>query len=562
MIGGTAVTITGSRLATTTTVNFGTTAAAFTIVDDSRIDATAPAHKLGTVKVQFTTGEGLSPKTPATVYQYLGPALSGVSPAAGPVAGGGTVTLTGSRLSVATQVMFGRIPATSFTIVDDSTIQAVAPPQDWARRVQVVVATAEGATAQTAASRYVYQGPAVTGVSPAMGPAAGGTVVTLTGSRLSGTSAVMFGATPAAAFTVVNDSTIRATSPARPAGTAHVLVTTAEGGSRATRADLFASQIPTIDALSPATGNLAGGTVVRIAGRGLLGTSSVLFGGTPAAFTEVDDHTLVAVSPAYAAAKVARIQVVTPSGANRNSAANRYTYSNNGPANRAPVPGTDRLSLDLRNTPSGSSFDLLGNDSDPDGDLLWASGSGIWTLDGSSEPAGNFSIDPDGTLHLDPGTNPIGPVQQLEDGQTATATLHYTVTDSATSAVGDITVLVTGRYDPLVQLCPMIWPSNVRLNFNDPNPTLFDARDCFRDPEYPQGLGFLDGIQHLWTATSTGTVPFNPAFSHSSAPRTFTVLNSEWGFDSTCTVELKVLSTRGKAPLTVSTEFIVTEVEQ
>jgi len=55
--------------------------------------------------------------------------------------------------------------------------------------------------------------PIVTGLDPSSGPAAGGTPVVITGSRFTGATAVHFGATPAASFTVISDSEIVAVSP-------------------------------------------------------------------------------------------------------------------------------------------------------------------------------------------------------------------------------------------------------------------------------------------------------------------------------------------------------------
>ena len=70
----------------------------------------------------------------------------------------------------------------------------------------------------------------MTAVSPASGPAAGGTSVTITGTNLTGATAVNFGATPAATFTVNTATQITATSPAG-SGTVNITVTTPAGTS-------------------------------------------------------------------------------------------------------------------------------------------------------------------------------------------------------------------------------------------------------------------------------------------------------------------------------------------
>ena len=61
---------------------------------------------------------------------------------------------------------------------------------------------------------------------PITGPAGGGTTVTLRGIGLTGATAVRFGGVAAASFTVVDDTTITAVTPAEGAGTVDVEVTT------------------------------------------------------------------------------------------------------------------------------------------------------------------------------------------------------------------------------------------------------------------------------------------------------------------------------------------------
>ena len=63
------------------------------------------------------------------------------------------------------------------------------------------------------------------GLSPTSGPAAGGTLVTITGTGFTGATAVDFGTTPATNLTVVSDTTITADSPAG-TGVVNVTVTT------------------------------------------------------------------------------------------------------------------------------------------------------------------------------------------------------------------------------------------------------------------------------------------------------------------------------------------------
>jgi hypothetical protein len=80
--------------------------------------------------------------------------------------------------------------------------------------------------------------PTITAIAPTSGPAAGGTGVTLTGTGFTGATAVTFGSTPAASFSVSSDTSISAVSPAG-TGTVDVTVTTPGGTSATTSADQF-----------------------------------------------------------------------------------------------------------------------------------------------------------------------------------------------------------------------------------------------------------------------------------------------------------------------------------
>ena len=117
-------------------------------------------------------------------------------------------------------------------------------------------ATGQSAYHATTVTLTVTSAPVVTSVSPALGPASGGTVVTVTGMRLSGTTSVSFGSTPATNFSVVNDTTITATAPSG-TGTVNVTVTSAAGTSGTSPPDQF-TFLPFVAAL-PAMANAAYG---------------------------------------------------------------------------------------------------------------------------------------------------------------------------------------------------------------------------------------------------------------------------------------------------------------
>jgi hypothetical protein len=63
-----------------------------------------------------------------------------------------------------------------------------------------------------------------TAISPASVPAAGGTVVTITGTNLAGSEGVTFGGTAGTAFKVISNTQVQVTTPAKTAGAYTVVV--------------------------------------------------------------------------------------------------------------------------------------------------------------------------------------------------------------------------------------------------------------------------------------------------------------------------------------------------
>jgi hypothetical protein len=92
---------------------------------------------------------------------------------------------------------------------------------------------------ESAGEVYIYsEEPIVTGIKPARGADTGGTSVTITGTNLTRTSAVKFGANAAQSFTVNSDESITATSPPG-TGTVDVTVSNPDGTSATGSTDQF-----------------------------------------------------------------------------------------------------------------------------------------------------------------------------------------------------------------------------------------------------------------------------------------------------------------------------------
>jgi len=165
----------------------------------------------------------------------------------------------------------------------------------------------------------------VTDVSPALGLTTGGARVTITGTNLTGATAVDFGSTPA---TIVSDTAtqIVVTSPAEPGGTVDVTVVIAGGTSATSPADQFTYvTAPVVTGVSPTFGPTVGGATVTIAGTGLADATEVNFGGTPATIISDTATQIVVASPAEPAGTV-DVTVVTPVQTSAPSTADKYAY--------------------------------------------------------------------------------------------------------------------------------------------------------------------------------------------------------------------------------------------
>ena len=168
--------------------------------------------------------------------------------------------------------------------------------------------------------------PSVTGVSPASGPATGGTSVTITGTGFLGATAVHFGSNTATSFTVNSSTQITAIDPAG-SGTVNVTVTTAGGTSASLTADQFAySNLPIITSVNPNAGPTAGGTSIVITGGGFTGTTAVQFGGINAtSFTVNSASQITAIDPAGPVG-VVDISITNTFGSSATSSADQFTY--------------------------------------------------------------------------------------------------------------------------------------------------------------------------------------------------------------------------------------------
>jgi len=227
-VAGTQVTISGTNFTGTTSVRFGgVVATTFTVDNATQITATVPATaQTGSIGVTTPNGSANS----ATPFTILAPTVTNVTPNSGPTAGGTGVTITGTNFGAGARVDFGGTPATTFNVVNSTTMTATTPAHAGGA-VNVTVTNANG-QAGTLLGGFTYiPPPTVASVAPPSGPAVGGTVVTITGTNFTAGATVSFGGTAATGVIFVDAFTITATTPAHAAGAVTVVVTNPDGQS-------------------------------------------------------------------------------------------------------------------------------------------------------------------------------------------------------------------------------------------------------------------------------------------------------------------------------------------
>jgi hypothetical protein len=244
LAGGTTVIISGKNLGGVTSVLFGSTPSPLvTPVTQGEILAQSPAG-IGTVDITVTSALGTSATGSADQFTYVTtPTIQKIAPRGGSTLGGNRVTIVGAGFTGATSVSFGSLAAASFAVQSDQEIIAITPAQPVGD-VDVSVTAPTGSTPIDPADVYGYslKVPVITSVTPDFGPAAGGTTVTISGRNFKGSSAVTFGLTPAASFTVNSAKSITAVAPPGVVGAVDVTLTNVSGVSGVSAVDQFTYQ--------------------------------------------------------------------------------------------------------------------------------------------------------------------------------------------------------------------------------------------------------------------------------------------------------------------------------
>ena len=225
------VTIAGANFTGATAVSFGGVPAfSFGVTSSATISAIVGNGASGNVSV--TTPAGIATLTGFVFYQV--PTVSSFVPVSG--AAGTMVTITGTNFTGATDVRFGGVAASTYTVVNATTITAVV----GAGASGAVTVITPGGSGLLSGFTFLSS-PTITSFTPTSGSTSAS--ITITGTNFTGATAVSFGGIAATSFTVNSATSITAIVGAGASG--NVSVTTP--GGTATLAGFTFTVVTAID---------------------------------------------------------------------------------------------------------------------------------------------------------------------------------------------------------------------------------------------------------------------------------------------------------------------------
>jgi hypothetical protein len=285
------VTLTGTNLLGTQAVNIsgtGITVSNITAINSTTVTATFTilvGAGLGARDISVTTSGGLSNKL-VGAFTVVGPTLISITPNTGRTGSVVPVTLTGTFLTGASAINFSGagVTASNIVVVNPTTVTATITiavnAGASARSLSVVTA---GGTTNSLVGGFTVVTPTLTSIAPNSGVRGSIVPVTLTGTNLTGASAINFSGAGVTAsnIVVVNPTTVTATITiaANAGASARSLSVVTAGGNTNTLVGGFTVVAPTLTSLTPNTGARGSVVSVTLTGTYLTGATAINFSG-------------------------------------------------------------------------------------------------------------------------------------------------------------------------------------------------------------------------------------------------------------------------------------------
>ncbi len=349
--GGNTLILTGSNfLAGATATVGGTPCTTTTFVSATQINCTAPLGIAGAKPVTVTNSDGQG-TTLSSSYSYNpAPSITSISPTAGALSGGTSVTVTGNGFLTGATVTIGGSTCTSPS-VSSSTITCTLPTHS-AGPATVHVVNLDTQSGDLVNGYSYNSAPTLSGVLPTAGPVTGGTAITLTGTGFLSGATVSFTGSACTSVNVVSSTQLTCSTPALSAGTRSISIVNPDGQS-----DLGLSfthnAAPTLSSITPTGGAFAGGTTLTLNGSGFISGATIMVGATPCTSVNFINSTqLTCTTPSGTGVKSVAVSNPDSQTASLTSA---YTYQN-APTLTLVSPTSGALAGGTTITLSGTDF--------------------------------------------------------------------------------------------------------------------------------------------------------------------------------------------------------------
>jgi surface protein len=257
-----------------------------------------PSHTVGAVTVTVTNPDSQSTSA-ANFYTYrMPPIINSLTPSSGAVAGGTTVTITGTGFVSGATIMFGGAQCLA-PIVNSSTSLTCSTPSFPSGTANVVVTNPDGQMSSPSIFTYMPM-PLVSSVTPGFGPISGGTTITMTGTGFISILDVKIDSFVCTNLVVINPTMLTCTAPTHVAGPASVVITSTDGQSSTLPNAFIYNAPPVITSLDRNSGSLTGGLLITINGAGFMSGASVDIGGASCTSVTVSNpNTLSCVTSSH-----------------------------------------------------------------------------------------------------------------------------------------------------------------------------------------------------------------------------------------------------------------------
>ncbi len=348
---GTTLTLTGTGFLGGVTASIdGLACTSPNLVSSTTLTCIAPAHSPGTVNVQVMNGDSQSFTLPTSYTYNPVPTLNSINPTSGVLAGGSTLTISGTGFISGATVSIGGITCASPTVISSTSMTCVVPT-NTAGTKNVVITNPDSQNV-TLANSYTYNPfPTISAITPNNGKLAGGTTITLTGSGFITGATVTIGGSACTSSNVSSSTSMTCITPAKSAGSYNLLLTNPDTQSVTVASGFTYNEFPTITSISPNNGLLAGGNKLTITGTGFLSGVTVTIGGTSCTSPTALNSTTVTCNLPAKNVGTYNI-VVTNSDTQSTTLANGYTYN--------PLPTINSISPTNGKLAGGDTLTITG----------------------------------------------------------------------------------------------------------------------------------------------------------------------------------------------------------